>query len=327
MEQESVTTTSEQATVADNSGSESNLADEISKALSEPEETTEAQEEPAEEPAEGQKDNTNDVACPDKFKNKDGSPNVQNILKSYKEIEPLVQEKASWEKERAELLEAKKKLDEINQMNEKHAQEQGFNSAADMQDMYQIVNLEANEYAKYLQYVDDPEEVRNMLIQYMNNPSEDLMEQIELEFAPEINKRVAIASDRLKQSLIANRQKNQETQKYVNIENVISQTVDNNGEIFKYEPFKNLFVNTLHRFGDNFTYEDAQALIQSVNDLKTAFRTEFEKEHGITSQNNKAIDNIASINNNSAPAARQYSNADIDNMSAKELAKEIKKYI
>ena len=42
----------------------------------------------------------------------------------------------------------------------------------------------------------------------------------------------------------------------------------------------------------------------------------------------KDTDKLAAISGiNSAPAARQLSNADIDNMSSSELAKEIRKYV
>jgi hypothetical protein len=316
-------------TQSDNSSEVTISQEEIGKLLKEPTQASENDEgdKPTVEEAKKEpKDNT--IECPDKFKNQDGTPNWANVLKSYKELEPLIQEKATWTKERAELLKAKDKLDEINRLNEQNAKNAGYDSVEDMQQKLEVANVEVNEYAKYLQYTDDPEATRKLLIQYANNPSEELMEQIEVEFAPDVNKRVAIVSEKKKQEYEALNQQNAETRKYTNIENVVSQTVEKHTEMFKYEPFKNLFTNILHRFGDNFTYDDAQVLVGAVNDLKKAFQEEFEKQSGQKIQNDKAIDSIASLNtNNSAPVARQYSNEDLSKMSSAELAQVIKKYI
>ena len=317
-------------TQADNSSEASISQEEIGKLLEEPATKSENDEGDKSTIEETKKEEPTDntIECPDKFKNQDSTPNWANVLKSYKELEPLIQEKATWTKERAELLKAKDKLDEINRLNEQNAKNAGYDSVEDMQQRFEVANIEVNEYAKYLQYTDDPEATRKLLIQYANNPSEELMEQIEVEFAPDINKRVAVIAERKKQEYEALNQQNAETRKYTNIENVVSQTVEKHTEMFKYEPFKNLFTNILHRFGDNFTYDDAQVLVGAVNDLKKAFQEEFEKQSGQKIQNDKAIDNIASLNtNNSAPVARQYSNEDLSKMTSAELAQVIKKYI
>ena len=49
---------------------------------------------------------------PQKFRNKDGSANVSALLKSYKALEPLINEKAKWTKEK-ESLTQKKQLTEV----------------------------------------------------------------------------------------------------------------------------------------------------------------------------------------------------------------------
>lgn len=319
------------SSVTDNSSNEIS-ADEISRLLDEPETTedTNAEEVKGEEKSkvEEQKDNT--IECPDKFKNEDGTPNIANILKSYKELEPLLQQRKAWEQERAELLGAKQELDRINQEKEQSAINEGYSSLEDKNQKKEVARLEVSEYKKYVQYTDEPAEITKLLDQYADNPSPELMEQIELEFAPEINKRVAIIADRKEREFETLNEKSAETQKYTNLENVISQSVEANSELFGYKPFHDLFTRTLYRFGDNFTFEDAQVLMHAVNDLRNVFQQEFEKQNGTKLENDKATDDIASINTattSSAPVASQYSNADLKKMSAKELANVISKYI
>ncbi|MCD7740288.1 MAG: hypothetical protein LUH11_02955 [Candidatus Gastranaerophilales bacterium] len=325
---ENIQDTSSTDTVTDNSNNENNLEKQIIKALDEPEikQESEKNETTIETVKREEQKQDNIIKCPEKFKNKDGSINLENLLKSYTEVEPLVQEKAAWEKERAELLKAKEELDNINKLQTEQAKQAGFDSVSDMQELYSTALLEANEYAKYLSYTENPEEVRKLLINYANNPSSKLMEEIEIEFAPEINKRVAVLSDREKQKFQRERQKQTEIAKLSAIENVISQAVDTNKEIFDYEPFKQLFIKSLHKYGDNFTVEDAKTLINTVIEMKNLFRSEFEKQSEIKLQNDKTTDKLASINNtNSAPISSQ--DKDIDSMSEAELRNVISKFI
>lgn len=268
---ENEVSTNEVVTSSDNS--ELSLEEQIDRALSEPDETQPETTEPAggkqQEPTAQTKQEDNSIDCPDKFKNEDGSINVENLAKSYKELEPLLNQKSTWEKERAELLKYKDKVDAFEKQQEQNAKSAGFDSALDMQQSYQVAQYEAKEYSKYLQYLDDEtrQTVQGLLYQYANNPSEDIMQQIEIEFAPEINKRIAVQADRMKRQFEEQKQTQVQTQQMSNIEDIISKSVDSNNELFNYEPFKNLFINALHKFGDRFTYEDAEVLMNAVKDL------------------------------------------------------------
>ena len=329
MDLENTNVSATDASVTDNSSSAEISQEEISRLLDEPVQTEDTKAEEGEqkkEVFEEQKDNT--IECPDKFKNKDGSPNIANILKSYKELEPLLAQKKAWEEERAGLLKSKEELDAINRQKEQDAIDSGYSSLQDMNQKKEIAKIEVSEYKQYVQYTDEPAEVLKLLEQYAENPSEELMEQIEIEFAPEINKKVAIKADRKEREFEALNEQSAQTQMYTNMESVISQSVEANSELFGYKPFHDLFTRTLYRFGDNFTFEDAQVLMQAVNDLKLAFQQEFANEKNIKLENDKAINSIASINtNSSAPVASQYSDADLKKMSPSELAKVISKYI
>jgi len=330
---ENEVSTNEVVTSSDNS--ELSLDEQIDRALSEPDETQpEEKQEPkadAQESANEEKEEKdNSFNCPDKFKNKDGSINIENLVKSYTGLEPLINEKSAWEKERAELLKYKEQLEKYNQQQEEKAKNAGYESALDMQHSHQVAQFEANEYLKYLQYLDDETRpnVQKLINDYANNPSEVIMKQIEIEFAPEINKRIAIQADRMERQFEADKQTQAQTLQMSNIENIISKSVESNNELFSYEPFKNLFVNALHKFGDRFTYEDAEALMTAVKDLKSAFEAEFQKGNASNEANKKATDALAAITGqSSAPTGKGSKRIDINTISDSELNKLLDEYI
>lgn len=319
-----------ETTSVDNSANSSEYSQEdIANALEEP--TIEANDtkgkveeanNPQETPSTSE-DNTQATEYPEKFKKQDGSLDTNKLLKSYKELEPLLSERAAWQKERAEFL---AKQQEQEQAKEAEARQAGYESALDMQQHGVIVNTEANEYAKYLHLTDDPEAVRRMLVDYLANPTNDKLEDIMLEFPPSVIANVSAVKTKLEQQFERDRINYQTTAQLTNIENVIAQSVESNGDLFEYAPFRNLFENTLQKFGSNFTYEDAQMLMGALNELKQTWVQEIIQSQGVKTQNKEATDKLASITtNNSAPAASQSRN--IDTLSNSELAREIRKYI
>ena len=273
------------------------------------------------ESQEKQPDNTEEV--PEKFISADGKADINKILKSYKELEGY---KSKLEKERADLLKIKEQADKEAQAKEQQARNAGYESVLDMQQKYEIAQIEANEYAKYLSVTDDPQEVLKMLQAYASNPSPELMKEIELEFAPEINKQIGIISDRKARDFEILKAQQAETQKYSNIETVISKSIEKNNDLFNYEPFKQLVIRTLARYGDNFTYEDSEILMDTMVQMKELFQKEFENNKNAQIQNNSATDKLSSISGqNSAPSAS--TPADISKLSDKELAKVIRQFI
>jgi hypothetical protein len=321
MEEQQTTTGTQQ----DNS--DLSIDERVSMALDEPESNpVEPQygqeEEPPQQEALKEQDNTYNE-CPDKFRDKNGKVDVNKLAKSYKELEPLLQEKATWEKERAELLKAKETLDKQREQYEQSAIDRGYSSAQDMEMAQALISLEANEYAKYLHLTDDPEEVRSMLIAYLSNPTEEALDDIELEFPSSVIKKVAIAREKQESAWRTQLEVQQQTQAYAGIEDVIKRSVDYDSDIFNHKPFEDLFTRTIQRYGNNFTFEDAQVLIGAVNDLRKAIRDEVVKEYGLQQENKKATDELASVSPNSAPAPSQ----GIMNLQGAELAKAISKLI
>lgn len=326
-----------QTASTDNSANEPSLSEQVSAALEEPEkqtetDTTKTEETAQNEPANGSEEHQdNIVECPDKFKNKDGSINVDKLAKSYKELEPLLNEKAAWEKEKAELLEAKQQLDarkqEEERLQEQQARTEGYDSVADMQIANYLAGYEANEYAQYLSLLDDDDRsyVQGLINDYVQNPSPDIMKDIELEFAPEINKRIAVQRDRLEQQIRNEMKQEDETRAMTSVEDVIKNSIQSNPDVFQYQPFGDLFLSAIRKYGANFTQEDSDALVDMMKSMKEVYRKEFEKEYGVAKENKEITDKLASISGtNSATTADVQ---DFDKMTPKQKAALIQKLV
>lgn len=320
----------------DNSTEQDFTQEDIMSALKEPEEdgskaekATEVNDDNSVEDTPPSQDNKQDnpLECPDKFKNEDGTANWDKVLKSYKELEPLVNQKAQWEKERAELLSYKQQIEEQQKQYEQTARQQGFNSTQDMEHSYELAALKANEYYKHIRETEEPEKVTQMLIDYANNPNDELLSEIEFEFPSNTIKEVTRLEEQQKQYYNYVASKQAETQKMSNIEGIIGHAVEKHDELFDYAPFKQLFVNALNKYGDRFTNEDAEALMNTMVEMKKLFQEEFTKQSTKDAQNKQATDNIASLNNkNSAPAASQ-KELDISKMTDKQLAKYLQDFV
>lgn len=314
----------------DTDNSEISLEEQVIKALDEPVDTDEGsdnQEDVAEDVENKEQADNTFEGVPDKFKNKDGSIDVSKLAKSYRELESMQSSKATqYEQDRAELEALRKEKKEEAERREKEALEAGYESQMDMEQAFTVANFEANEYMKYLQYTDDPEEVEKLIIKYNNTADPAILEEIQMEFSPQITTRIAVQADRIKQDFEKQKAEFEQTQMMGNIENVLGQTVSENPEHFAHKPMKDLFINILGKYGNNFTFADAKLLLGTFDEMKEIYRQEFAKEHGLKIANDKATDKLAAITGtNSAPAASQKTS--IDKMSNVELAKFVRNCI
>lgn len=319
-------TQTETVTQDNSQDSQANLEAEIAKVLDEPDENTsedtqEGQEAPSnEEP----KDNT--IQCPEKFKNKDGSVNIENLVKSYTELESSTsQQKASWEKEKAELQKAKEQLDAYNKQQEEQARQAGFNSQQDMQNMYELISTEANEYYKYIGQTDDPERVTDMLQDYINNPTLEKREDIELEFSPEVIRNVTIATERRRYQLEQTSQTNAQTQEMMKVENTIQQLCEKHNDILQDEKVKDFVVAQFTKFGSALDFETASAMLTLLEQREGGYKKTVDN---LTAQENKkATDKIAAISNSSSAPNGDDEWTNFDSLSQSQQEKIIGKYL
>lgn len=292
-------------TTQDNSTSDVDTEALVNELLEEPNEDVETNEAPTEEAPEAKeeesKDNTHKY--PEKFL-ENGELNVDKLIEAYSNIEKyssqLTAQRKQEEQELQQLREWAKLQDQQAQQTAKNA---GYETAQDYQQAKEIAGLEANEYSKYLHYIEDPEErlaVQELLSDYRTNPSKSLLNRIEMEFAPEINKLVGVEAFKKQQQFDNQKQTDAETIKMTNIEGVISEAMQTNRELFDDEAFNTLFVNTLYRYGDNFTIEDANVLMSAIKQMQESAVEAYKKSVDVAKDNEKATDKLATITGTNA---------------------------
>ena len=251
--------------------------------------------------AEKDKQDNTEIQYPEKFKNADGTLNTKNLLKSYTELEPLLNQKAAWEKEKAILEEKAKFADEVRAQREAEARMHGYESSADWENVQGLVNAVCDEYSKHIYETDDPQYTADLLNRYKVNPSPELMSQIEVEFSSAVNKRVAIAAERKRVELEANAASIAQNNTVNNVKANIAATVDKHKDLLNTnEPVKNLYIKALQKYGDNFTADDADVLFEAIGELKDYFFKEFEAQKNKEKENNDALNQIAGISPNGA---------------------------
>lgn len=301
-------------------GDNATLESQIEGILDETPENTEVTDTPEDNP-EGQEtpENTEDKSqIPEQFLNQDGTVNVDDLLKSYNELQPLTDEKAKWEQEKTEL---QKQADYAKQIQEQallQAQNLGYQNTEEYALITEIAGATANEYSKYLHTVEEPDKVRGLLALYSKNPTPELLERIEDEFSVDIVKNVSVLTERTKNQII----QQQQEQRYETIkqeaETFVQNSIKDFPDWFKIPEFTNFFADALRVKGDRF---ETAAFIKHLENLKEYFRKEFIAEQNANKENNKELDNLKNL----TPKTIQQntSSRNIDDYSPEELDKAI----
>lgn len=255
---------------------------------------------------------------PEQFLNQDGTVNVDDLLKSYNELQPLAEEKTKWEQEKSEL---QKQADYAKQIQEQallQAQNLGYQNTEEYALITEIAGATANEYSKYLHTVEEPDKVRGLLALYAKNPTPELLERIEDEFSVDIVKNVSVLSERVKNQLL----QYQQEQRYETIkqeaETFVQNSIKDFPDWFKIPEFTNFFADALRVKGDRF---ETAAFIKHLENLKEYFRKEFIAEQNANKENKTELDNLKNL----TPKTIQQNTTskNIDDYSPEELDKAI----
>ena len=287
----------------DNSSSDVDTEALIDELLEEPNEEVGNDDKGVEAPKTEEQSKDNTAKYPEKFL-ENGELNADKLVEAYLNLEKhSSQQSAQRKAEQDELNQLRGWYQQQAQQAQQEAQRAGYETVQDWQVAKEIASFEANEYSRYLHIIEDPEEraeVQQLLIDYEANPSKALLNRIEMEFAPEINKEISIEAFKMQQHYEQQKQQFAETQKMTNIENVISQSIESNQELFENEAFNTLFVNTLYRYGDNFTIEDANALMTAVKQMQVEAVEAYKKAVSVSNDNAKATDKLATMTGTNA---------------------------
>ncbi|MBR1908660.1 hypothetical protein IJ818_06970 [bacterium] len=303
-----------------NNGDTAALESQIEGILDETPENTEVTDNP-EENTQGQETTEtkeDKPQIPEQFLNQDGTVNVDDLLKSYNELQPLAEEKTKWEQEKSEL---QKQADYAKQIQEQallQAQNLGYQNTEEYALITEIAGATANEYSKYLHTVEEPDKVRGLLALYSKNPTPELLERIEDEFSVDIVKNVSVLAERTKNQIL----QQQQEQRYETIkqeaETFVQNSIKDFPDWFKIPEFTNFFADALRVKGDRF---ETAAFIKHLENLKEYFRREFIAEQNANKENNKELDNLKNLTPKSIQ--QNTSSKNIDDYSPEELDKAI----
>ena len=253
---------------------------------------TEETEEQTEETESEDETQDNITKCPDKFLNTDGTVNVENLLKSYQQLEPLLNQKADWEKEKAILQKKAEYAEQLQLQQQSLALQQGYRNSEDMELSQEVANAVSNEYEKYLYTVSDPERVQGLLAVYSKTPNPAILDKIEDEFGVDVVKRVSVFAERYKNQVIERQNAEKYEQYKQEAQNFVKKSFDDYPDWFKIPEFVDFFKSALEVKGDAF---ETSALIGHLQKLKDVFRKEFEEELKLKSENEKEKDSLKNL--------------------------------
>ncbi len=253
---------------------------------------TEETEEQTEETESEDETQDNITKCPDKFLNTDGTVNVENLLKSYQQLEPLLNQKADWEKEKAILQKKAEYAEQLQLQQQSLALQQGYRNSEDMELTQEVANAVSNEYEKYLYTVSDPERVQGLLAVYSKTPNPAILDKIEEEFSVDVVKRVSVFAERYKNQVIERQNAEKYEQYKQEAQNFVKKSFDDYPDWFKIPEFVDFFKSALEVKGDAF---ETSALIGHLQKLKDVFRKEFEEELKLKSENEKEKDSLKNL--------------------------------
>lgn len=252
-------------------------------------------------------------SCPEKFLKEDGTPDYAKLSKSYTELESYSTKKIQEQAERIKQLEEQHK-----QEAQQAAEQRGFDSPENMQLAYNVANRVVEDYLYFADKSDDPDYVRGLLAEYQNNPSQNLLEQIEDNFDVSIIKQVTSDvtgyANQLSQELEQKQNEMREQQLHNEAVSYLNNAYSKYPQMFEIKEVVDFFGDALKTKGDNF---DASGFFEHINNLERFFRAKWEKELSERLGNDSAKKALESLtptgtNNGHGKIGVNSSNSDIE---------------
>lgn len=223
---------------------------------------------------------------------------IEEATKSYSELEKKLGQQSNELGDLRKVKEAYDKMQEEKQAQElQQAQQRGFNNVDDFRNNQAEVEYVVNEYAKHINEVDFPDEMKSLLEQYKANPSTELLDTIEAEFPLNTVKKVASGSEIFKGQLQAQQQEALRTQVEDSLRTYLNETVPKYKEEFENEGFRELFGEAFKAYGVNTDAEKLVSIAQKIADC--AIKSNGFKRT-IADENKQATDEIAGLTNSAS---------------------------
>lgn len=206
------------------------------------------------------------IEIPAKFKNKDGTTNISSLLKSYKELEPLINEKANWTKEKNQLTQELSKLKK-----------------------QEISDLDKESISLYEQFIEqstDKEKAKNFINELKTTPTNERIKELEKLYPIETVKEILIQANDLQIKNKIELYKQTQDEEFKNIESYLKNVVEKNIEALKNPVTANIFNEVFLRFGSNF---DTDWFFGKIEELKTSIILEYQKKQLFNEEKENAI--------------------------------------
>ncbi len=240
---------------------------------------------------------------PQKFRNKDGSANVSALLKSYKALEPLINEKAKWTKEKDSLIQKLSKF-----------QAQDSEAVSD----FSKSNVELLE--QVLEKSTDTEKAKSLIEKFKENPTNETIKELEGLFPYETLKEIS-----LKNAVETLTELKQQQDAYFDeVQNYMTPIVEKNFAALQNPIVAEIFGQTMMRFGTGL---DSEWFFSKLQQLKESFFTEFQKGQNLKTEANTAISTASKMSpNNSAGGGVPLLKRNALDLSPQELNKMLDEY-
>lgn len=282
----------------------------------------------------GEEDDDSEVEIPEKFKTKDGQLNLKALSKYIKDSDTnftqLSQKNSDLEKKQQELQEKANLADALQKQQDELAKQYGFNDFNAMQERQrqlqadtQMAQFTANCYNEYIALCEDPQGMRDILLKYSQNPTQELAQTISAEFPADVHFQVGQKVAGYKQQLALYNQQQERAKNAKEAEEHINNVVTTYGDYFKNKEFTNFYGLAFQYIGTDL---DPEKFFPAMDALKKSWIAEYEAEQKAKKENEDAINNLQNLNPKTNPK-QKINQVDLDKLSGAELSKAISELI
>ena len=159
-----------------------------------------------------------------------------------------------------------------------------------------LANFVANEYARHLDLVEFPDEMKTLLLQYKQSPDSELLKTIKAEFPLDVIEDVAVKINGYKGQLENIKHQALEQQEIERAGNYLKETIAkyDDDRYFRNEEFKGIYTELFKAFGTDLNTDYTIDMIEKYVQSRIA---QHEKSKSTKKENDKATDNLGGLNN------------------------------
>lgn len=253
-----------------------------------------------------------------KFKTQD------DLINAYSALEKHQGEKA---KEFADLKAKAEFAETLQKQQQEIAELFGFKNVDELKSFQNqkkvdkaLANFIADEYVKHINEIEFPDEMRNLLLQYKQNPDDELLNTIKGEFPLSVIEQVAVNIEKYKGQLERKRFQALEQKEIENAGNYLKENIAkyNDDRYFKNDIFKSIYTELFKAFGTNL---DTDYTINKIESYVQSRIAQHEKQKTMNKENSNLTDTFGGLAQNDNITSSQKPVLD---MSAEELSKALR---